>query len=203
MTSWRLLRENELKLLRSIDMSALPLTTFATCAAPAHSVFLEVAVLPVTLRVIPWKFLAGCWRLKIVDTTACSALEEIQYRSFTNCRSLREFWFPPTVREVDGTAITCIDLSETRAESAGFSNTTFLERVILPRRCVLAYAYGLPSLRSLTIGVFQVETPYAFRMPSIRLQSMKSVQGRELVGGGVSAEVAAVRSRGSSPCSPL
>jgi hypothetical protein len=70
MTVWRQLPANELKLLRKIDMSALPLVAFRDSATLADSVFLEEAILPVALRVIRRSFFAGCWRLMRVDTTA-------------------------------------------------------------------------------------------------------------------------------------
>jgi hypothetical protein len=163
-------------------------------------------VLPAGLRVIPGGFFSGCWRLIRVDTAGCSALEEIRSRSFLNCRSLCELKFPPSVRWVErafaGTAIRCVDLSETKAERAGFSGMTFLERVILPRRCVLDDAYALPSLRSLTFGVVSPGAAYEWRTPSIRFESMSSGPGKVLFGGRVSAEVAAVLSRESSPSSP-
>jgi hypothetical protein len=206
MTAWRQLSQNELKFLRSIDMWALPLAKFPVGHTLANSVFLEAVVLPAGLRIISEGFFKGCWRLTRVDTAGCTGLEEIRQRSFMKCRALHEFWFPPTVREVNcafgGIAMTCIDLSETRAERAGFTNMTFLERLILPRRCVLGYALGLPSLQCVTFGLSRAGIAQTWRGPSIRFESMKSGLGRELVSGRVSAEVAAVLSRESSPCSP-
>jgi hypothetical protein len=144
--------------------------------------------------------------VKRVGTAGCTALEEIRPGSFANCRLLRKFWFRPTVRRVDcafdGTAFTCIDLSETRAERAGFCGMNFLERVILPRRCVLGLVGGLPSLRSVTFGLSAPGAPLEWRAPNVRFEGMKSGPGKELFGGRVSAEVAAVLSRESSPSSP-
>ena len=97
-----------------------------------------------------------------------------------------EFWFPPTVRRVGtafaGTAIRCLDLSETRTIEADFSDMRFLERVVLPRGCVWHGSGGVPSLRSLTFGAFIDRNVRASR---VRFQSMKSHDPRlrELGGG--------------------
>jgi hypothetical protein len=207
MTAWRHPFTNELAFLRSIDMSALQLTAFPPLSTLQDSVFLEAVVLPAGLRVIPTWFFANCLRLTRVDTAGCTALEVIGDRSFANCPALREFRFPSSVRLVDDAfhraAITCVDLSETLVERAGFKWMTFLERVILPRRCVLDDARGLPSLRSLTFG-FLSGSGVAFtrRASEIRFESMRSGAEKELFAGRVSAEVAAVLSRESSPSSP-
>jgi hypothetical protein len=169
-------------------------------------VFLEAVVRLTGLREIPWNAFAGFWRLRRVAATGCSTLEGIRPGAFMNCRSLCELKFPPSVRFVesafDGTAIRCVDLSETRAERAEFGGMTFLDRVILPRRCVLDGAYALPSLRSVTFGVWIRRAGLGWRTPGIRFESMKSRPGKELFGGRVSAEVASVLSRESSPSSP-
>jgi hypothetical protein len=78
----------------------------------------------------------------------------------------------------------------------------FLERVILPHRCLLHRAYGLPSLRSVTFGAIGPGAALTLRAPDVRFEGMKSGPGMELFGGRIRAEVAAVLSRESSPSSP-
>jgi hypothetical protein len=84
------------------------------------------------------------------------ALEEIGWSAFDGCRSLREFICPSTIRKVDGafagTSIICLDLSETRAESVSVHDMKCLERLVLPRRCTLFGASGIPALRSVAFG---------------------------------------------------
>jgi hypothetical protein len=80
---------------------------------------------------------------------------------------------------------------------------TFLERVILPRRCVLVNVHGLPSLQSVTFGVSESGVAFTLRAPDVRFESMKSGLGKELLCGRVGAEVAAVLSRVSLPSCPL
>jgi hypothetical protein len=46
----------------------------------------------------------------------------------------------------------------------------FLERVILPRRCVLVRAGGLPSFRSPTFGVTKLGAGYGLRARNVRFE---------------------------------
>jgi hypothetical protein len=70
---------------------------------------------------------------------------------------------------------------ESRTERSGFTGTTFLERLILPRRCVLPWSYGLPELRSVILG--SSDSGFCeWTRPSIRFRVVKSGPGLQLFG---------------------
>jgi hypothetical protein len=204
LTTWGHVPRDQLRFVRSIDLSAFG-------ELPAHETlsrlsFLESVILPVRIRVVPRGFLRGCSLLSHVGTTDCVALEMIEWAAFLGCRNLREFVFPLAVRGVgpafDGTSIVRLDLSETRAESVEVRGMKFLERLVLPRRCILKSAFGLPSLRIVTFGMCGGDNCWSPR--EVRFESLTApAKGGPLaVGACVFGEVARVLGRESFPFPP-
>jgi hypothetical protein len=156
MTTWRKIPDNQLRFVRSLDLSGLVIEWLPNRAKLGEMVWLQRAVLPATLRELPRLFFERCWRLEVVETDGCTALETIEWGAFLGCRSLAAFGFPPTVRELSnafiGTSLTVLDLRETAAESAAVGGLPYLEELLLPRRCVLESAFALPSLRRVSFG---------------------------------------------------
>ena len=205
-TKWRAV-PIERELLRALDLSALPIAEFRRDSTLAESVFLKSVILPTSLRVLPRFFFAGCGRLSYIGTAGCASLETIQVAACLGCRSLAEFWFPPSVRVVEvafaGTAIRDFDLSETRAGHAGVADMAFLERVMAPRRTRLDYGWAVPALREVTFGALGGHFLGSWRPHQVRFECMKSPESPKLVDCRVHAEVAAVLSRESAPSFPL
>ena len=211
MTIWREVPVAERGLVRSLDLSALPIAEFPRDSQLIRCGLLESVVLPRSLRVLARNFFAKCVRLSHVGTAGCTSLEIIGWSAFADCLSLAEFWFPPTAREVEdafgGTAITSLDLSETRATRVRVNNMIFLERLIVPRRCALDGASGFPALRKVAFGALSEgqrhSLPPSWRPREVRFESMKSPESPKLVDClHVHAEVAAVLSRESAPSFP-
>jgi hypothetical protein len=141
--------------LRVLDLSGMTLDLLPAGASFKDFHLLEKAVLPARLRVLPRDFFCACVRLKSIVTGA-TALEEIELGACGRCRSLAAFPFPPTLRKLEvpfyGTSIASMDLSDTAAESVEIAGMVFLVELILPRRCILRYVLGVPSLRLVTFG---------------------------------------------------
>jgi hypothetical protein len=135
------------------------------------------------------------------------ALEEIGWEAFDGCRSLREFAFPSMVRRVcaafAGTSIVCLDLSETWAESVNVHAVKCLERLLLPRRCTLFGASGLPGLRCAAFGMCGGWL-FGWSPRQVRLESLVApASGGPLAGDATTfAEVACVLGRESFPFPP-
>jgi hypothetical protein len=134
------------------------------------------------------------------------ALEVIEFAAFQGCRSLREFVFPSMIRAVSlafgVTSIVCLDLSGTEAESVSLMSMKFLERLVLPRRCNLNCASGLPALRSVTVGVcnkFDGWNPREVRFESL---AAPTKGGLLVASTRAFAEVACVLGRESFPFPP-
>jgi hypothetical protein len=155
-TAWRQTPHEEWKIVRSLDLSGLAVESLPAEATVHAMVWLERAILPVRMRVLPSGLFIGCSRLTFVGTGGCVALEGIEVDACGWCKLLAAFEFPPTVRIVSnaflGTSMKRIDLSETAAESADFGGLLFLDELLLPRRCVLKTAFALQSLRRVTFG---------------------------------------------------
>jgi hypothetical protein len=203
-TFWGQVPKDQLRFVRSIDLSALG--ELHASETLSNLSFLESVILPARIRVVSVSYFQYCWRLSHVGTTDCVVLEEIGWNAFLACRNLREFVFPVTVRKVGsafaGTSIVRLDLSETRAESLDAQGMKFLERLVLPRRCVLKSALGLPALRSVTFGVCGDETRWSPR--EVRFESLTApAKGGPLaVGARAFGEVACVLGRESFPFPP-
>jgi hypothetical protein len=210
-TSWRGFAWRERNFLRSIDMSTLPVEEFPKGGRLCRCSFLERAIVPIRLRVLPHDFFRSCLRLSLVDTSGCRALEEIGHGAFKGCRSLVVFDFPRTIRRVERqafaeTAIEDVDLSETLVESGWFGHMIFLERMTLPRRCALQGLWGLPVLRRLWFGRASPLGGFAFgrHMREVRFEGFdaRSEKARGLDSARVHAEVAAVYECESRPTCP-
>jgi hypothetical protein len=158
MTRWRKIPEDQVRFVRSLDLSGLTIGSLPEGTTLQGMTWLERAVLPGWLRVLPVCFFQGCSRLVSIGTGGCTSLEKIKNAACGCCRSLAAFDFPPSVRILStafgGTSMAVLDLSETAAESAEVIGLLFLEELLLPRRCVLKHAWSLPSLRRLTFGSF-------------------------------------------------
>jgi hypothetical protein len=204
LTVWRLIPECLLHFVRSIDLSVLG--ELPDGEGLSGSLFLESVVLPARLRIIPERFLEGCPRLSQVVTSGCVALEEIKWGSFRDCRDLHEFVFPSMVQEVGlafgGTSMVCLDLSGTEAKSILVGNMKFLERLVLPRRCTLAYGAGLPALRRVTFGACGEICGWNPRELRFEGFAAPGKGGQLAVGACAFAEVACLLSRGSLPFPP-
>jgi hypothetical protein len=207
LTVWRWIPVTERRFVRSFDLSAVgELPRGHGCW---NSFFLESVTLPVRLRALPSLFFARCPRLSHVGTAGCMVLEEIGWDAFGGCRRLREFVFPSIVRTVNdpfgGTSITCLDLSGTRAESVAVRDMKFLERLVLPRRCVLKRVCGLPALRTVTFGArpgyIDVRSDFGGNPREVRFESLAApAKGGPLWTGTCAfAEVACVLGRDSFP----
>jgi hypothetical protein len=139
-------------------------------------VWLESVVLPTGLRKLPLYFFKGCWRLASIDTR-CTALEEIGEGACKGCGPLAAFVFPPAVRSLGyaafgGTLITTFDLSETMAEKNWIDGMVSLVDLVLPRRCVLEGALGVPSLRRVTFGTSDKLSYFAWHPAEVRFESL-------------------------------
>jgi hypothetical protein len=208
LTSWRRFPMPQLRFVRSFDLSALD--ELPKGEALSGSFFLESVILPARLRALPSHFFMRCPRLSHVGTADCVALEVIELDAFQDCRSLRGFAFPLMIRRVcrafGGTSISCLNLSETRAESVELEDMQFLERLVLPRRCILKSARGLPALRSVTFaegpGVW--DGPFGWYPRQVRFERLvRPTNGGQLgVGTRACAEVACVLGRESFPFPP-
>jgi hypothetical protein len=210
-TSWRTFEKRELKFLRSIDMSALKLAEFPRDATLSKCSWLESAILPPRLRVLPTRFFERCWRLSHIDTSGCTVLDTIGMSACEACRDLSTFDFPRTIRRVDacaflGTAVQEVDLSETVARFAVFSWMVFLERLTLPRRCAPCGLVGVAALRSLTLGRAPDADAVCFgsHLREIRFGSFLAPRQKAagLASARVHAEVAAVWTGESRPSVP-
>jgi hypothetical protein len=93
MTEWRRLPEEWKPFLRVIDLSGLAVELLPPGATLKGLVWLEGAVLPMGLRMLPQRFFSGCWRLSSVDTR-CTTLEEIKYEAsgFVSLAAARGTW---------------------------------------------------------------------------------------------------------------
>jgi hypothetical protein len=207
-TGWRAFRPDECVFIGSIDMSELH--ELPQGATLANCPWLETAILPNGLRVLPRGFFRLCWRLSHIGTSACTALDRLCPSACECCRSLSRFDFPRSSREVEDafcfTAIEEVDLSDTFAESAGFQNMTLVERLILPRGCVLEYIIGLPALRILTFGGAGDEEHFSIgsQISEVRFESFLAPR-KEAAGlkrARVHGEVTAVFTRESNSSYP-
>jgi hypothetical protein len=144
MTAWRKIPWEWKPFLRVVDLSGLTLQLLPQGATFEGLVWLEGAVLPTGLRVLPRNLFRGCWRLSSIDTSR-TALEKIEGGTCSRCRSLAAFALPPTIREVGkwngwfpngafaGTSVTSMDLSGTMAEKVVVGEMIFLVDLVLPR----------------------------------------------------------------------
>jgi hypothetical protein len=142
MTEWREIAVEWKPFLRVIDLSGLTLELLPQGATFGGLVWLEMAVLPTGLRVLPGNLFRMCWRLWSIDTSR-TALETIEGGACDECRSLAAFVFPPTLREIawsrfgreseafSDTAITSMDLSGTMAEKVVVCEMIFLVELVL------------------------------------------------------------------------
>jgi SAM-dependent methyltransferase len=204
LTVWRSFPKDQRGFVRSIDLSAVDeLPRWETLSG---SFLLESVILPARSRVLPSRFVESCPRLSNVETAGCGALEAIQWYVFEGCRSLREFVFPSMIRMVrsafGGTSISCLDLSATRAESILVGNMKFLMQLVLPRRCLLRCASGLPALRSVTLG--SCGEFWGWNPREVRFESLAApAKGGPLAATTcVFAEVACILGRESFPFPP-
>jgi hypothetical protein len=205
LTLWRRLPKDQLRFVRSIDLSTLG--ELPGSETVAGSFFLESVILPARLRVIPDGFFKRCPRLSHVGTSGCVALEKIAWCAFDGCRSLREFSFPSTIRTVGGafagTSIVCLDLSETRADRINVHDMKCLVRLVLPRCCTLGSASGLPALRSVAFGTCG-RWLFSWSPRQVRFEGLVTRALGGLLTGGTSTfgEVACVLGRESFPFAP-
>jgi hypothetical protein len=203
-TVWRGIPRVGLNFVQSIDLSMVDdLSYYGTLSG---AFFLESVILSAGLRVLPQQFFERCPRLSHVEATGRVKLEEIEWHAFNACRSLREFVFPLSIREVKsafgGTSIVRLDLTGTDAEAICVSSMKFLEQLVLPRRCILRGASGLPGLRRVTFGVcnwFCRWSPREVRMEGL----VAPVEGAPLASDAYAfAEVACLLGRESFPFPP-
>jgi hypothetical protein len=177
MTAWRPVPVEWKQFLRVIDLSGMTLDLLAVGASFEDFHWLEKAVLPAGLRVLPLDFFCGCVRLKSIVTSS-TALEEIEVAACSRCRSLAEFPFPPTLPKLDdafcGTSIRSIDLLDTAAESVEIIGMVFLAELILPRRCILGLVHGVPSLRLVTFGGSREGGDFAWHPTEVRFESLSA-----------------------------
>jgi hypothetical protein len=184
MTGWRelpvelkpLLRVIDLSGLVQIDLSLLVLESLPRRATLQGLIWLEGAVLPTGLRVLPQWFFSGCWRLASIDTRF-SALERIQDYACDECRSLTAFVFPPTIRSLGraafrDTSITTLDLSVTVAERISVCEMVFLVDLVLPRRCVLVDVRSVPCLRCVSFGASWRSRDFGWHPTEVRFDSL-------------------------------
>jgi hypothetical protein len=175
MTAWREMPVGWEPFLRVIDLSGLAIETLPYGASLEGLVWLDGAVLPTGLRVLPKYFFGGCWRLSSIDASR-TALQKIGFGACEACRSLAVFAFPSSVREVpyafDGTSIQVIDLTDTMAEEVSVDGMIFLVDLVLPRRCVLGMALGVPSLCRVTFGAAEDGTLFIWQPTEVRFESL-------------------------------
>jgi hypothetical protein len=207
MTAWRRIPPEWNTVLRVLDLSGMVLDLLPVGASCKRCHWLERAVLPTGLRVLPEDFFRGCIRLKSI-VTGSTALEEIGVNACARCTTLAEFPFPSTIRRVGdafrGTSITTIDLSDTEAESVSISGMVFLAELILPRQCVLSGVYGMPSLRRVTFGASRGDGCFAWHPTEVRFEGVAADAGFSpgLLGTRVYAEVACELGRETVPLPP-
>jgi hypothetical protein len=93
-------------------------------------------------------------------------------------------------------------LSGTQADSVSLMSMKFLERLVLPRRCILNSAPGLPALRSVTLGA--CNEFYDWKPREVRFESLAApTKGGLLVASTRAfAGVACVLGRESFPFPP-
>jgi hypothetical protein len=180
MTAWRELPAESMPFVRVIDLSGVALELLPDDAALKGLVWLEGVVLPTGLRVLPQQVFSECWRLASIDTR-WTALEKIEYGACDECRSLAAFVFPPTVRSLEcafgGTSITTLDLSGTVVENAWIEGMVSLVELALPRRCVLRFLRGVPSLRRVTVGTPLRGCALWWHPAEVRFESMTADAG--------------------------
>jgi hypothetical protein len=207
MTRWRQVPTEWKPFLRVIDLSGMTLDLLPAGASVKDLLWLEKAVLPTGLRVLPKQFFLGCVRLKSI-VTGSSALEEIGVNACGGCTSLAAFPFPPMFRKLEdafcGTSIASMDLSGTSAESVSIFGVIFLADLILPRGCVLAHVEGVPSLRCVTFGASRRGGGFAWHPTEVRFESLaaESDFSPGLVEAWVYAEVASELGRETIPFPP-
>jgi hypothetical protein len=177
MTAWRPVPVEWWPYLRVIDLSGMTLGSLPAGASLRNFFWLEKAVLPAGLRVLPSGLFLGCVRLKSV-VTGLTTLEEIGPNACGRCRSLEAFLFPPTLREVSdafwGTMIGSIDLSGTAAESVEILGMVFLAELILSRRCVLVTVKAVPSLRRVTFGASRSGSAVRWHPREVRFEGLSA-----------------------------
>jgi hypothetical protein len=175
LTTWRAFAKSGAQFLQALDLSGLGVVALPARGLKGMS-WLEKAVLPSWLRVLPIRFFAGCSRLAEIETTGCVALESIEEGACDCCRALRAFAFPPTIREVScafrGTSIEKIDLLDTLAERAKVAGMLLLGDLVLPRRCILSMGAAVPSLRRVTFGVVEYTEDFLGRATEMRFEGM-------------------------------
>jgi hypothetical protein len=175
MTAWRSFPEAWKPFLRVIDLSGLVRKVLPYYATLEELVWLEGAVLPTGLRVLPQRVFSGCWRMSVVDTHY-TALEEIRWGACKGCRFLAAFLFPPTVRSLayafSGTSITILDLTGTVAEKVWVYGMVFLVDLVLPRRCVLEHVGGVPSLCRVRFRTSRNAGDFGWHPAEVRFESV-------------------------------
>jgi hypothetical protein len=211
MIAWRQFAVEWKPFLQEIDLSGLVVELLPEGATLEGLVWLERAVLPTRMRVLPRDFFRRCWRLSSIDSGR-AALEEIWEEACEGCRSLTAFAFPPTLRVVgahafSGTSITNIDLSGTMAESFDGCYMTFLVDLVLPRRCILAPNWdidGMPCLRRVTFGVSHDGGFFGWHPTLVRFESLAAGNGFSpgLLDARVYGEVACELGRETIPFPP-
>jgi hypothetical protein len=149
-------------------------------AQPTALVCPESVVLPYGLTEIPEDCFKGCSRLAVIDTSL-APLQWLKLHSCEGCKRLASFKFPTSTRVLDvpfgGTSIQMIDLTETVAESVKIGGMTYLEELILPRRCGLRVQIGVPALRRVTLGRCEDSTLKHGRLEEVRFQGMDADAG--------------------------
>jgi hypothetical protein len=207
MTAWRPVLQEWKPFLRVLDLSGMTLDLLPAGASVEDFHWLEKAVLPAGLRVLPRDFFYGCVRLKSI-VTGSTALEEIELNACGMCKTLGVFRFPPTIRKVEnafqGTSIPTIDLSGTVAERAAIGDMVLLAELNLPRRCVLERAGGVPSLRRVTFGASRNGGEFGWKPTEVRFESLAAETDfcPGLVEARVYAEVACELGRETIPFPP-
>jgi hypothetical protein len=226
MTKWRKFEPHELQFVRTIDMSGLKIDYSkpppwgvrwnsrdrdSGGEGLSGAMYLESLHLPAGMISVPCFFCNGCPRLSHVETSGCKWLVSTDYAAFAGCHSLRDFRFPSTFLRLDysfgRTSIVTIDLTGTRVERVTISEMLRLERLVVPRQCVLSVEAGVPRLQIVTFGAYG--SLYAWSPRNLRFQSFLSAtsqRGLSLVGGGAGtyafAEVACVLGKESFPFPP-
>jgi hypothetical protein len=207
MTRWQQVPTEWKPFLRVIDLSGMTIDLLPAGASLGHHLWLERAVLPTGLRVLPDRFFLGCVRLKSIVTSS-SALGEIGVGACGRCTSLATFSFSPTLRKLGdafcGTSIATMDLSGTSAESVSIGGVIFLADLVLPRRCVLVHVEGVPSLRRVTFGASRSGGDFAWHPTEVRFESLaaESAFSAGLLEARVYAEVACELGRQTIPFPP-
>jgi hypothetical protein len=226
MTNWRKFEPDELQFVRTIDMSSLKIDYSkpppwgvrwnsrdrdSGGEGLSGAMYLEWLKLPAEMVSVPCFFCNGCPRLSHVETSACKWLVSTDYAAFAGCRSLRDFRFPSTFLRLDysfaGTSIVAIDFTGTRVERVRISEMMWLERLVVPRWCVLSIEAGVPRLRTVIFGAYG--SLYGWSPRILRFESLQSANPEpflSLISGTrpayAFAEVACVLGRDSFPFPP-